>query len=443
MKSTKERQLNNEGFSLVELLVAIVILSIIVVPLLHSFVTSARTNAKSRNTMHATAIAEDVMEQFEAHTLEEMADTYEAAGSGEFTNTVKRGEDIDGDGDLEWVYTFRDSSTTSGAYDVVTTLDPSAYAAINEQDLIDIQNLAGNLNAVYSEKSDADIGAYMYFSNYATNTDPENIPKYVTKKVEITIDTNRISLDLGDGETMETDVYLVTASTLYHCDTSIFNNPSLSGDYPQNGTDYVIFSNEDAVRSQAAQIKAQKEAGATVQSKVTSDLANIIICLPTRMGSVSGSAVRDTVIVNNPDNVETNLYLVMQLPTTDELPSGVTNAETAYRDMINNTYRVAFELREKYPGWMSSAGASIQSACKLRTNLIANGYTDYKFRNLSVSEAAGTAGGNVARSIMSASGLTPPAEQSDRIYDITVQVYVQGTIDTGTPVITMTGTVTQ
>ena len=60
-KNTERRQLNNEGFSLIELLIAIVILSIIVVPLLHSFVTSARTNAKSRNTMHATAIAEDVI----------------------------------------------------------------------------------------------------------------------------------------------------------------------------------------------------------------------------------------------------------------------------------------------------------------------------------------------------------------------------------------------
>lgn len=39
---TERRQLNNEGFSLIELLIAIVILAIIVVPLLHSFVTSAR-----------------------------------------------------------------------------------------------------------------------------------------------------------------------------------------------------------------------------------------------------------------------------------------------------------------------------------------------------------------------------------------------------------------
>ena len=94
-KHTERRQLNNEGFSLIELLIAIVILSIIVVPLLHSFVTSARTNAKSRNTMHATAIAEDVMEQFEAHTLEEMADTYETATPTDFTNNVQRDVSLD------------------------------------------------------------------------------------------------------------------------------------------------------------------------------------------------------------------------------------------------------------------------------------------------------------------------------------------------------------
>ena len=87
-KHRKKRQLNNEGFSLVELLIAIVILSIIVVPLLHSFVTSARTNAKSRSTMHATAIAEDVMEMFEAHTLEEMSDIYTGASPAGFTNTA-------------------------------------------------------------------------------------------------------------------------------------------------------------------------------------------------------------------------------------------------------------------------------------------------------------------------------------------------------------------
>ena len=102
-KHMPRKQLNNEGFSLVELLIAIVILSIIVVPLLHSFVTSARTNAKSRSTMHATAIAEDIMEMFEAHSLEEMADIYTAETPAGFTNTADT-DDTTG----IWTYTIRD-----------------------------------------------------------------------------------------------------------------------------------------------------------------------------------------------------------------------------------------------------------------------------------------------------------------------------------------------
>ena len=253
-KRTERRQLNNEGFSLIELLIAIVILSIIVVPLLHSFVTSARTNAKSRNTMHATAIAEDVMEQFEAHTLEEMADTYEAATPTGFTNSVQKDAslDVDGDGAAEdgiWQYTFRDEKTTSGTYDVVVTLDPNGYTALNEKDIVNIQNLAGNLNAVYSESEDAAQEAYGYFEAYSGGRDVMEIARNTTKTIEISIDSSRILLDLGDGENVETDVYLVTASTVYHCNSAILTG--ISGDYPQNGTDYVIFSNEEAVRAKA------------------------------------------------------------------------------------------------------------------------------------------------------------------------------------------------
>ena len=179
-KNTERRQLNNEGFSLIELLIAIVILSIIVVPLLHSFVTSARTNAKSRNTMHATAIAEDVMEQFEAHTLEEMADTY-GQPSTDFTNNVQRDVslDVDGDGAAEvgiWQYTFRDEKTTSGTYDVVVTLDPNGYPELNEKDIVNIQNLTGNLNAVYSESEDAAQEAYGYFEAYSGGRDVMELP---------------------------------------------------------------------------------------------------------------------------------------------------------------------------------------------------------------------------------------------------------------------------
>ena len=152
-KRNREGQLNNDGFSLVELLVAIVILAIIVVPLLHSFVTSARTSAKARNTMHATAVAEDVMEEFEAYTIEEMAEQYRNAG---FTAE----EDANG----RWTFRKQDTSTTSGTYDVVATLDPTVqYQIVNTKELVDIQNLSGSLNAIYTEAEDAANDAYGYF----------------------------------------------------------------------------------------------------------------------------------------------------------------------------------------------------------------------------------------------------------------------------------------
>lgn len=231
-KHRKKRQLNNEGFSLVELLIAIVILSIIVVPLLHSFVTSARTNAKSRSTMHATAIAEDVMEMFEAHTLEEMSDIYTGASPAGFTNTAVK-DDTTG----IWTYTIRDDSTTSGTYDVVVKVDPTAYSAVNSFARVDISNLAGNLNAVYSEAADGAREAYSYFGGGLYTAD---IMQHTTRKTEINIDSSKINVTLATGATAETDVYLVTASTTYHCDPTILAT-GRSPDYPQTGADYVIF----------------------------------------------------------------------------------------------------------------------------------------------------------------------------------------------------------
>lgn len=437
-KHTERRKLNNEGFSLIELLIAIVILSIIVVPLLHSFVTSARTNAKSRNTMHATAIAEDVMEQFEAHSLEEMSDIYTDASPAGFTNTAVK-DDATG----IWTYTIRDEKTTSGTYDVVVTLDPNGYPELNEKDIVNIQNLAGNLNAVYSEAEDAAQEAYGYFEAYSGGRDIMEIARNTTKTIEISIDSSRILLDLGDGESVETDVYLVTASTVYRCNSAILTG--ISGDYPQNGTDYVIFSNEEAVRAKAAELKKEKESGSPVDTgEIISQLANIIVCLQPRVEATQSmvtSAV-DKVIVNNPKNVQTNLFLVEQTPSTEKIDS-FKDESTGFNPYPswNNNYKAAFELRETWPGWMSSAGASIDSACRLRTNLIDRSNTEYIFNNLSVSGVAGSATGDVAKNIMGADGGLTPTERCNRIYDMRVQVYSKDMIGVQSPVLTMTGTV--
>ena len=70
MNDTERRKKRgNEGFSLVELLVAVIILGIIVGPLLHTFVTGAVTASKSRKIGDATLAAQNISETVEANTL--------------------------------------------------------------------------------------------------------------------------------------------------------------------------------------------------------------------------------------------------------------------------------------------------------------------------------------------------------------------------------------
>lgn len=63
----------NKGFTLVEVLIAITILGIIVTPLLHAFVTSVNTNAKARRVMDATTLAQNIIEDLKAGSLEDLA----------------------------------------------------------------------------------------------------------------------------------------------------------------------------------------------------------------------------------------------------------------------------------------------------------------------------------------------------------------------------------
>lgn len=68
----KKAVTQNKGFSLIELLVAVAILTIIAVPIMHGFVTGARTNAKARRVEQATEVAQNVMEYIKATPLEEL-----------------------------------------------------------------------------------------------------------------------------------------------------------------------------------------------------------------------------------------------------------------------------------------------------------------------------------------------------------------------------------
>lgn len=447
----RKGQLNNSGFSLVELLIAVTILAIIVTPLLHSFVTAIRTNAKARNTMHATAIAENVMEEFEAYGIDGMREIYKNAGY-----TEQLDADVDGDGASDngsYRFTGTDGDTTSGIYDVEVLLNPAPYTSINNAKIADIQNLAGSLNAVYMEDPDEAETAYGFFMSYAGSNSKASIMAATTKTIQVNIDSTKLNLDVGDSNTVVTDAYIVSASVQYHCDPILLTNDA-PNNYPQDSNEYIIFSNEADVRAQAEEIKAKRAAGTlTSEDVIVSKLANIIIGIQPRYG-----AGEDFVTVNNSNNVVTNLFLVKQQLSPEK--------EAALTEIEKNSYRLRYTLIEKQSGWVASQGASFTSACSLRTNLLENKKITYEFTNASNGsslygkayreddeapfknsplEAGDTGtGGIAALTIMQADSLAP-LRSYDRMFDITVRIYPEGTFsggDSANPLITMTGTVT-
>lgn len=137
---------DNSGFSILEVLIAVVILAIIIVPMLHSFVSSHRMNSKSKQIMRATTLAQNEMEIFEKEKIEDLVDP------AKFDYTVTGPED-----DGSYVFERNDitndeSGASASRYDVVVKLNPEReddtrrYYDANTKDLLYI-NTVGELDA--------------------------------------------------------------------------------------------------------------------------------------------------------------------------------------------------------------------------------------------------------------------------------------------------------
>ncbi len=76
MKRRKQPEQKNMGFSLVEVLVAMLIIALVSVPLIRTFIVTANVNHKSRRIQNATTVAQAVSEYFEAMSLASLKATY-------------------------------------------------------------------------------------------------------------------------------------------------------------------------------------------------------------------------------------------------------------------------------------------------------------------------------------------------------------------------------
>lgn len=408
-------QLNSAGFSLLEVLIAIVILSIVSIPLLHSFVTTAKTNSDASRLLRATQTAEYLIEDTKYLTMKELTDKYSADSEnsitvdeqGIYTFTVKNPEDMA-------------AKLSEGSY-VQMKLDPTLYSNANALNLSDFSTVSASDSGIYTMAEAYDRRVYEEYvsrNTIAVQMEPdsytskdftffkENLERTITLSIE---KTGTVTNELGD--TIILSKVNIDISYLLKNYTGILQ----TGDEQYTVTDAELFDN-------------------TLSNTKLNSV--FLFYNPRYLSAIYHKG--DKVVIENPDNVETTVYVVAQNGAEDE------NLKNQYLSETNGL-QLTVQESPRASGFPESASAALT----LRTNL--NSGAPYSAKTgesadalcaLTYQNQAGTlkATGSAARKVLHLGDETGKALETDqtvnRIYKVTVTVYDVA----GKEIVTLDGT---
>lgn len=297
MEKTRSVKLNNKGVSLVELLVAISIFSIVVVVIYQGFVLAAKTNSKAKIQYKATSLAQNVMEGLKAESLNEILHQFSLSADGKYYLCLK---------DVEMEDTL---------FDVLITIDGSQYKngsdkgqAYNDWITVQIPDMDTAYDALVANSKEYDEEGFLAVSNSINNCyDP-------------TLAYRRITVTIEDMPVLNPEYPVaarVTAKYEYF--------------YSNNTTPY--YAAEDVVFD-------------TTENPECS-LRNIFLFFQPSYGHKA-----DQIIVDNSDNRETELFLIKQQTSDDMVQLSVDedlyNLEIEVKETpadITNEAEAALKLR--------------------------------------------------------------------------------------------------
>lgn len=221
-----KRTINNKGFSLVEVIIAMAILAIISIPLLSYFTESMRYNAQAKTRQQATLTAQSVMEQLKLE--DKLLDLDSASGKylTPYFGSVTPGDanyhidDATGIGDV--VYQCP-AGTLSSQFDVKVTLSaasahnttelPVIYGFDETKDILAVEKEQLSEAVVYFQASNASYGGtdtveqikarttrtmYLEFGMSGTDYNVKVYYEYVCKNSMTGTDEHYMSVPLVD-----------------------------------------------------------------------------------------------------------------------------------------------------------------------------------------------------------------------------------------------------
>lgn len=186
MRHPRKAGKQNMGFSLVEVLVTLALISVLSIPLIQTFVNSARVNGKAKSMQNATDIAQSISEYFGAMPLDALKTAYKGKytsmsdGRIVFTN-IGDGINKDSDG----VDYYKGSDTEKFYVSVI--VDPTGYSKTDKTGMNDyirpgINNLNENSSITCRSKLEQyDTNIVNTFKEKGVNVDDKS--KIVKKSV--------------------------------------------------------------------------------------------------------------------------------------------------------------------------------------------------------------------------------------------------------------------
>ena len=399
--------MNDKGFSLVELLVAMVILMVVSIPLLHAFVTTAYTNRDAAKLMSATDAAENIMEQFESQDIEELINLYNVGDNVVTIDNTSSPYNME-----KYKFVIKNASNLPDdmpdGYYAVVTLDPDLYPNANSLNVADIKSMSADEAAVYTMSDTYDKGVYDQYVTWNTDWYNSNPAAYLQKdetffkdnlKRNITVSINKIKTETNEfGE--DVDICTVNLKVEYEL-------TNYSGILSADKSKYV--SSEVELFNNIATMKP---------------LTNIYLLYMPRYNAAINHKGYDKITVQNPGNVEANLFIVAQNSKTDA------HLRTQYESSVNGlVLNVVEDVKSGTP-------STTKSNLTLFTNLVdgapysSNDTTDYHLLcNLKYSSLSGAINysGDVAKKIMGSRALDGKAlvaeDTNIRIYKMITTVY--------------------
>lgn len=328
--------MNNNGFSLLEVLIAIVILCIVSIPLLHAFATAAKTNGRAKVLLNATSVAEDLMEDTKYLSVDDLIKKYGASSK----NIVN----IDHTTGIHNVIISNEkdmSQKLPADYYVRMTLDPTLYPNANALNLSDFSTVSASDSAVYTMSKNLDNSVYEKFAKIneeAFNDDPS---KYIKKDLNFFKDnlnrtiTVSIIKDGTDKTQYGEDVDLVCVNIKVKYELKNYIGILDKSDSTYEVTDAQMYNN--------------------LVTKTPLSSA-FILFYPRYLAAEKVKG--DNIVVENVDNVKANLYVVAQDGAMDS---------TFKSQYLSNTIGLNLKVIEDVKG--TGFPSKTTGALTLRTNL--------------------------------------------------------------------------